>query len=65
MEARCYVKIFNLTNNFTDRFNALPLVETSYLNTDMCKFESLQKDETEPNWLIPGKLAANLGHLRR
>ena len=30
----------------------------------MRKFESLQKDETEPNWLIPGKLAANLGHLR-
>jgi len=34
-------------------------VETSYLNTDMCKLESSQKG-AEPCRMIPRKLAAKL-----
>jgi len=42
------------------------------LKTDLCKFESSQKDEAEPGRLMPQKLVANLVfliavelHLRR
>jgi len=31
---------------FADGFKPITIVEASYLNTGMCKFESLQKDES-------------------
>jgi len=34
-------------------------LETSYLNAEICKFESWQKMKAEPIWLIPRKLTAN------
>jgi len=45
---------------FTDWFTCVIFVEISYLNADMCKFESSQKKKAEPSRLIPRKLAANL-----
>ena len=35
-------------------------METSYLNTDMCKFESSQSNESRASRLIPRKLTANI-----
>jgi len=35
-------------------------METSDLNTNMCKFESSQKKKAESSRLIPSKLATNL-----
>jgi len=35
-------------------------VETSYLNADMCKFESLQKDESINQWLPNACLVGSL-----
>jgi len=29
-----------------------PIMETTYLNMDMCKFESLQKDEGTVDWFL-------------
>ena len=35
-------------------------VESSSLNTDMCNFESSQKDEAKPSRMIPQKPTENL-----
>jgi len=34
--------------------------ETSYLNTDMRKFDSSQKEKSGPSLLIPRKLTVNV-----
>jgi len=47
-------------NNFPIDSLVLPHMETSDLNTNMCKFESSQKKKAESSRLIPSKLATNL-----
>jgi len=49
-----------LLKNFVDGFKPFTFWENSYLNTDMCKFESSQKDKTEPSRLIPQTFTATL-----
>ena len=42
----------------------IPIVESAYLNRDMCKFESSQKDKTDGSRLIPRKHTETLVLLR-
>ena len=41
----------------------IPIMETRYVNTGMCKFESSQKMKAERSRMIPRKLAENLEFL--
>jgi len=45
---------------FANGFKPFIFVETSYLNIDTSKFESLQKKKAEPSRLIPRKLGTKL-----
>ena len=53
---------FPTVSKIADVFKPAAFVETSFLNTDMCKFESSQekKADSDPCRLIPRKLTANL-----
>jgi len=42
-DARYYVKSLSYLKKNADDSNRSSFVETSYLNTDMCKFETTQK----------------------
>ena len=56
-----YATILFKTNldNLLINFNFVSLVESSYLKTCICKFESPQVLKAEPSRLIPRKLTAN------
>ena len=53
-------EIYFLLNKFAGGFTLFTSVETSYLNRDMCKFESSQSMKAEPVRLISRKLTVNL-----
>jgi len=46
LKVRNVVWNWSLLKKIVNRFNSVAFVEISYLNADMCKFESLQKEDS-------------------
>jgi len=54
------VKLISYFKKSADGFNSFAFVDASYLNTDMCKSESSQSEESRAHSPDFSKAAANL-----